>query len=269
MNDSGNTTSCAPLPAAWRISPAALATVASRLRNTGAAWTAATRTSGCVSPGPVILALTLRPASNEGQQLRLLIGIFRYSEILAKHTRPTEFASEFLGDGQAARNELSVEAGLLAGALGDVPAVNQDVHEQLAGVIRARVIAERQVARRLHRSGGIDSLPSNIYGPAVRRGGIVSSQIAVECSADLRDGLPMEELGGPEVLADDVVRDLLGVPLRTGRGHMPAVPRDLFDNAPRRLHCAGIELSVGHSTSLRWIGGGQRLRHVQRIDRTR
>ena len=32
---------------------------------------------------------------------------------------------------------------------------------------------------------------------------------------------------------NNVVRDLLGVPLRTGRGHMPAVPRDLFDNAQR------------------------------------
>ncbi len=78
---------------------------------------------------------------------------------------------------------------------------------------------------------------------------ILAGQIAVQDIADLRDGLPLKELTSPQVLADDVVRDLPGIPLSAGRGRVPPVRTHLVDNAQRSHHRSRVELSVGHSAS--------------------
>jgi len=81
-------------------------------------------------------------------------------------------------------------------------------------------------------------------------GGRGSTLAESRSSADLRDGLSLEELTSPEVLADDVVGNLFGIPFSAGGGHMPLIRRNLLDYAQRRHHCLCIELSVGHSARL-------------------
>src|SRR5207237_1265303 len=74
-----------------------------------------------------------------------------------------------------------------------------------------------------------------------RRG--TGSRSGRQSAANLRDGLALVELAGPQILTDDVIGDLLDVPFRAGRWPVPLVRAHRIDNRAGACHRPHVELT--------------------------
>src|SRR5262252_3211679 len=107
------------------------------------------------------------------------------------------------------------------------------------------------MTRRLHRAGLAHGVTGRGYRGRVGRGRIIASQVTIEPSADLGDGFALKQLGGPQVLADDVVSDLFEVPLRAWRRIVPLPGTYPVEIGACGVHRLDVEISRrGHGVPL-------------------
>jgi hypothetical protein len=68
--------------------------------------------------------------------------------------------------------------------------VNQHVQKQLTGVVGAREVAEREGTHRLHRAGPFDNTPWRRLQTPVGGGWMLTGEVAVEPTPNVRDRFP-------------------------------------------------------------------------------
>src|SRR5436305_2555375 len=183
----------------------------------------------------------LRAAAELSQKLRLAVGALGHLHVAAEHAARGQQVLLGLDDLERGLDEVRRERRVLAGRLGEVPAVDEHVDEPVAGVDLARHRAVRHRARRLHGAFGVEG-GSGLRGRLLVGGCRVTAEhVAVVTVPDLLDGLALDERRHPEVAADDVVHESAHVPLLVGSRIAPLLVLDACDVAPCELECSFVD----------------------------
>src|SRR6516164_3450623 len=99
-------------------------------------------------------------------------------EIVAEDASTSKLYGHLLGNGQARLDEFSNKPRVLVSRCGYVPPVDQGIHEQLRSVVRAGIVAKRQVAGSFHCTWCSAQQAGRSAGGRVRGGRILTGKIA-------------------------------------------------------------------------------------------
>src|SRR5690242_11474445 len=190
--------------------------------------------------------------ADDGEQLGLGVGVVGDGDSLTEQPARAQHRLLRLDHLPCPRDDLGVERVVVADAARQVPRVDEVVADELAQVLLARDVPEREVDGPLQHAGRLERGERAGHRVVPRALRIVTELVALVAVADLLDGLALREMRRPPVLVHEMVHEHAHVPVRARRRTAPLVVAN-GGHAPSELVSAPLLVleEIRHARRLR------------------